>query len=141
MRLRRHVASEKRRDKRFHERHDSGIYRPRRQVRDLHGKNVQKYRKNRAGIRSARRNHQLSGLFNQKYRHRRNPARQRYRQRPCRRLRGIYEKQNVFPQAYVGDNLCVEKENPYSVDYARFCGVPLNVVGDFKDFSKRRTRP
>lgn len=46
------------------------------------------------------------------------------------------KKQNVFPQVYVGDNLCVEKENPYSVDYARFCGVPLNVVGDFKDFFK-----
>lgn len=45
------------------------------------------------------------------------------------------KKQNVFPQVYVGDNLCVEKENPYSVDYARVCGVPLNIVGDFKAFS------
>lgn len=51
------------------------------------------------------------------------------------------KKQNVFPQVYVGDNLCVEKENPYSVDYARFCGVPLNVVGDFKDFFKTTDAP
>ena len=51
------------------------------------------------------------------------------------------KKQNVFPQVYVGDNLCVEKENPYSVDYAWVCGVPLNVVGDFKAFFKTTDAP
>ncbi len=51
------------------------------------------------------------------------------------------KKQNVSAQIYVDDNLCVEKENPYSLDYARFCGVPLNVVGDFSEFFKTTTAP
>lgn len=51
------------------------------------------------------------------------------------------KKQNVFPQVYVDDNLCVEEENPYSVEYARFCGVPLNVVGSFKEYFKTTSAP
>ena len=37
-------------------------------------------------------------------------------------------------QVYADDELYVEEENPYSVGYAKFCGVDLHVIGDFKRF-------
>ena len=43
------------------------------------------------------------------------------------------KKQNVFPQVYVGDNLCVEKENPYSMDSSITEPVRNAAIKEFGD--------
>ena len=51
------------------------------------------------------------------------------------------KKQNVFPQVYVGDNLCVERKIRTAWITRGFAGCRLTSSGISKRFSKRRTRP
>lgn len=47
----------------------------------------------------------------------------------------------VVIQLYADDTLYIEKENPYSTRYAKFCGVTAHAEGNLESFIRRNTSP